>query len=67
MNKMNKRKMYAAMRHFTIVFICLLFQNIGRSQEVVHNSFGLTEGLMSQTVYCALQDRDGCGLVQMPE
>jgi signal transduction histidine kinase/ligand-binding sensor domain-containing protein len=46
-------------RYFTIAVSCLFFQNSAIAQQVVHNSYSLNEGLMSQTVYCALQDKDG--------
>ncbi|MFM9985261.1 MAG: sensor histidine kinase [Flavobacteriales bacterium] len=37
----------------------LLFVVNVNAQEVLHNSFALSEGLMSQTVYCTTQSSDG--------
>lgn len=37
-----------------------IFAEVGMSaQETVYNSYALSEGLMSQTVYCAMQSEDG--------
>ncbi len=56
---MKKAGIYILMRYFIVAVVCLFSHNNARSQQVVHNSYSLTEGLTSQTVYCAMQDKDG--------
>ena len=48
---------------FSIHVLCIMayffMGSIIYAQEIVYNGYGLSEGLMSQTVYCAMQSRDG--------